>query len=249
MDTTMNPATTTAERRAVHADAADKPVKATSVRRGQMTLGDAQREFWSHATPWMIGAVTALAIAARVWLGAVSWWDLAVVALLVCLQPIQEWFIHVHILHFRPRTIFGLRIDPTLGRVHRAHHVDPWRVDLIFVPKFAVPLSASIHALVWGALLPLPLAATAMVTAGLLGLHYEWVHYIAHIPYRPKLRWYRENARLHRLHHFKNENYWQGVSGFLGDRIMRTLPDPKDVPKSKTVRDLHGQDGVVPAGF
>ena len=249
MDSTMQRTQAHREHRAVHADPTEKPVKAASARRGQMSLGQAQREFWSYATPWMIAAVTALAVSARLWLGAYSWWDLVVVAGLVAFQPIQEWFVHVYILHLRPRTILGLRIDSPLGRQHRAHHVDPWRVELIFVPKFAVPLSAVIHATVWGALLPLPLAATAMVTVGLLGLHYEWVHYIAHIPYRPKLRWYRENVRLHRLHHFKNENFWQGVSGFLGDRIMRTLPDPKDVPKSKTVRDLHGQQGVVPSGF
>jgi hypothetical protein len=44
--------------------------------------------------------------------------------------------------------------------------------------------------------------------------------------------------RYHRLHHFKNEHYWQGVTMHLGDRVLGTLPDHTKVPTSPTCRTL-----------
>ena len=42
-----------------------------------------------------------------------------------------------------------------------------------------------------------------------------------------------------RLHHYRNENYWLGVSSNTGDRLLRTLPKHKtDVPLSETARTL-----------
>ena len=49
-------------------------------------------------------------------------------------------------------------------------------------------------------------------------------------------------GRNHRLHHFKNEHYWMGVTMHLGDRVLGTLASPKEVPTSPTCRDLLGQD-------
>ena len=44
--------------------------------------------------------------------------------------------------------------------------------------------------------------------------------------------------RNHRLHHFKNEHYWYGVSMLAADRPLRTSPDPESVERSDTARTL-----------
>jgi hypothetical protein len=54
----------------------------------------------------------------------------------------------------------------------------------------------------------------------------------------PKTRWYRTIWRNHRLHHFKHEGYWMGVSSNLGDRLLGTNPDQRTVAKSATARTL-----------
>ena len=76
------------------------------------------------------------------------------------------------------------------------------------------------------------------MTAGLLALaHYEWVHLLVHSKYRPTSRYYAHLDRNHRLHHFRNERYWLGVTVDVGDRLARTLPVDRDaVPMSDTVR-------------
>jgi sterol desaturase/sphingolipid hydroxylase (fatty acid hydroxylase superfamily) len=81
------------------------------------------------------------------------------------------------------------------------------------------------------------LTAWLLAAAGLL--HYEFVHLMVHTRYRPHTRYYRGLARHHRLHHFRNERYWLGVTSNSGDRLMRTLPaDRGDVPLSDTARTL-----------
>jgi sterol desaturase/sphingolipid hydroxylase (fatty acid hydroxylase superfamily) len=44
--------------------------------------------------------------------------------------------------------------------------------------------------------------------------------------------------RAHRLHHFRNEHYWFGVTMHLGDRVLRTYPAKDAVPPSATARTL-----------
>ena len=87
----------------------------------------------------------------------------------------------------------------------------------------------------WSALDTLPVMRTGRLALG----HYEWVHLIVHTRYRPKGRYYRRLARNHRLHHFRNENYWLGITSNSGDRLLNTLPKhTTDVPLSDTARTL-----------
>ena len=44
--------------------------------------------------------------------------------------------------------------------------------------------------------------------------------------------------RNHRLHHFKNEHYWFGVTMLGADRLLRTAPQAEDVERSPTARTL-----------
>ena len=62
---------------------------------------------------------------------------------------------------------------------------------------------------------------------------------MVHTRYRPRTRLYRTLARRHRLHHFRNEHYWLGVTSNTGDRLLGTLPKHKtDVPLSETATTL-----------
>jgi sterol desaturase/sphingolipid hydroxylase (fatty acid hydroxylase superfamily) len=64
------------------------------------------------------------------------------------------------------------------------------------------------------------------------------VHFLIHSTYRPKGWYYRYIYRAHRLHHFRNENYWFGVTVHLGDHVLRTFPGKDDVPVSATAFTL-----------
>ena len=84
----------------------------------------------------------------------------------------------------------------------------------------------------WGALV-----SGAICGYVLVGV-YEWTHYLIHTAYRPKSAAYRRIWRNHRLHHFKNEHYWHGITNTLADRVLGTDPDQREVPRSATARTL-----------
>ena len=72
-----------------------------------------------------------------------------------------------------------------------------------------------------------------------IGLYrYEWSHFLIHTPYIPKTRLFRSIWRSHRLHHFKHEDYWMGVTSNFSDRVLGTFPDQKTIEKSPTARTL-----------
>ncbi len=195
--------------------------------------------FYRHASPWILSGAAALALAGRTALGGFSAWDLAPVAALVVLWPLQEWLIHVYILHFRPRVIAGRSLDFDVPRKHRAHHRDPWNLDILFIPLGSYAFSLPLLALLWWAVTPGPRLALMGLAAHLLGaLHYEWVHFLVHTRVQPRTRLYRRLWRNHRLHHFKNEHYWYGVTRTGADHWLGTDPDPEVVPRSDTARTL-----------
>jgi hypothetical protein len=199
--------------------------------------------FFRHASPRVLAALVAASLAARLALGRWSLSDLAVVAALVALWPLQEWLIHVLILHWRPKTLFGRTLDFEVPRLHRAHHRDPWRLELIFIPIHVflyVPLT--VGAVVLLGLSQPQLVATGVAAYFALSLHYEWVHFMIHSAYRPRLGYYQRLARNHLLHHFRNEHYWFGVTMLQGDRLLGTAPDPGGVPRSATAMSLAAGD-------
>ncbi|NED61599.1 sterol desaturase family protein, partial [Streptomyces sp. SID10244] len=84
-----------------------------------------------------------------------------------------------------------------------------------------------------------------LVVLGVLGIVYEWTHYLIHTDYRPRSRLYRATWRNHRFHHYRNEHYWFTVTtSGTADRLLRTYPDPASVPTSPTAKNLHGRDPV-----
>jgi len=178
-------------------------------------------------------------IGARAFLGPPEWSDLATVGIFVVFEPFIEWVVHSRILHARPRQILGRTVELSAARGHRRHHQDPTNLELVFVPAFVlVFLAPGLSLLFFGLLRPAHLAATALATGAAALLAYEWTHYLIHTSYRPQTRFFRLRWRHHRLHHYRNESNWFGVTTAVADVVLRTCPRAADVPVSPSVRTL-----------
>jgi Fatty acid hydroxylase len=213
------------------------------------SLGVARREFLRRESPWAIGAVLVALLVARVAIGDWSWRDAVAVAAMLAVYPFGEWAIHVYLLHAKPVRIRGRQVETVAARAHRAHHQEPNDLDLVllywwqaaFLLLVAVPLTILVGtAIVTVTAGPVPLGA--LVSAAIAGccmvFVYEWTHFLIHTAYRPRSRAYRTIWRNHRLHHFKNEHFWHGITNNLSDRVLGTNPDQRHVTKSETARSL-----------
>jgi hypothetical protein len=185
--------------------------------------------------------------ATRVVTGGFGRGDVIALAVTVAITGTVEWIIHRFLLH-APQDAWTSRTLGT-GTGHRRHHLDPPDIDwlmlrgadaAVFITAFGAVTAAWSLPLMWitgSALLGPFLTAWALAAIGLA--HYEWVHLMVHTRYRPRTPYYRRLARNHRLHHYRNEHYWLGVTSNSGDRLLRTYPrDKADVPLSDTARTL-----------
>lgn len=212
--------------------------------------------FWSPRT-MAVGLVLAVAARFLVVGPALSGWDLAAVLIVAALVPLVEWSVHLVVLHARPRTVGPVLIGRVLiGRVlidpgagHREHHLNPASVNRVLLrgidaSLFQLTNAGVVVVVVGGPLWLLDIDPAGPVLTGIavaiLGLvHYEWSHFLFHTAYRPKTRYYRRLKANHRLHHWRNENHWLGVTTNAGDRLMRTYPKSRSaVPLSPTARTL-----------
>lgn len=226
--------------------------KTTTARYGAevTTLGAAWREFARKRSPWMIaGAFVLVAVLRAAVGGEPTWRDAVAVAAMLVAYPFGEWAIHVYLLHWRPTEVRGRRVDLPVAKAHRAHHRKPNDLTMILLDPpelaqlllLAVPVVTGVGALVLGlAFGAVPLGALlSAVLAGYLAVGvYEWTHFLIHTAHRPRSRYYRAIWRNHRLHHFKNERYWHGITNNVSDRVLGTNPDQRAVPRSKTARTL-----------
>jgi sterol desaturase/sphingolipid hydroxylase (fatty acid hydroxylase superfamily) len=209
------------------------------------TLSGALREFARHGSPRILAAFALGCAGARLLAGSFSPWDLAAAGAVVAFWPLQEWWIHVVILHYEPRRILGRTRDFLVPRMHRAHHRDPWRLDLVLIPlPVYLGVPAVLALVLWLSASSLPRTLSVLAVYFALALNYEWIHFLIHTRYPPRHALYRRLWRNHLLHHFKNEHYWYGVTMLGGDRLLGTAADPDRVPTSPTARTL----GVDPAG-
>ncbi|MCF3947006.1 sterol desaturase family protein [Acidiphilium sp. AL] len=190
------------------------------------------------------GSNTALLAALAVWggLALADVWPVhpGFIVLGGVLFFLSEYGYHRFAFHAKPmRAVpFILRLQ---HRLHYDHHVEPDRLDLLFLPLwFLIPnlaVTGGLVALIWP---NLSVVASIIAGAMLAILYYEWVHYVAHIPYRPRTRWGRWIKKYHLWHHFKNERLWFGVTNPSFDLAMRTYARPDDVARSATTRNIHG---------
>lgn len=205
------------------------------------TLRDAVRVFFARPGPRVIAATALACWGRRALAGPPSPADVAAALAVAAWWPLQEWAAHRWLLHLRPRTFAGVRLDPYFARAHRRHHRDPRRIGPTLLPMRvvlgAIPGSmAAFRALVRGA----RPRRTAMATYATMALLYEWTHFIVHTGVKPRSAFYRRVRRNHRLHHYRNENYWYGFTVPQVDAMLGTEPDPREVPHSRTTRDLFG---------
>lgn len=209
------------------------------------TLRRAAAVFFGFPSPRLLATNLLVLLSIRAAWGGWSWWDLAVLGAVALYWPVQEWVLHIHVLHSKPFVWRGRTIDLLVARTHRAHHREPWRLDFVFLPvKVLLPL-IPLNIVLWLSAMPnAGLALTGMTSLAAAALLYEWVHYLTHTHYRPRSAYYRKIWRGHRLHHFKNEHYWHGFTVPLVDRLLGTDPDPDTVEVSSTCRTLgHDDDG------
>jgi hypothetical protein len=124
-------------------------------------------------------------------------------------------------------------------RLHYDHHVDPARLDLLFLPLwFVIPNLAVTAAMAWLVWPEWQEIAALLAGTSAAILYYEWVHYVAHIPYRPRTAWGRWIKKYHLWHHFKNERLWFGVTNPSFDFAMRSYQPVDEAAATGTTRTL-----------
>jgi len=231
--------------------AADSIAQGTqSLHSGEVkSLGEAWRRFRRKRSPQVIAAALAVALFLRLLVGDFAWHDAVAVAGMILVYPFAEWLIHVYLLHLRPFRLRDSTVELTTARAHREHHEQPNDLGLVLLGPLEAtgliflivplpPLIAGGMLALFGASVPVGALLTAVVAGYILVGIYEWTHFLIHTAYRPRTRYYRSIWRSHRLHHFKNEHYWHGVTTTVGDRVLGTFPDHSEVPRSQTARTL-----------
>lgn len=214
-----------------------------AVTRQIRTLRQAYGEFAQHPTPRLLAVELLVLMTARVVVARWSWTDAVVAAALIAFQPFSEWLIHVFILHCPAD---GRLRDRLAGYSHRRHHEDPRDLRFQFIHPRVLYGGIVVNALIVLAFRT-PAAVTGVLTALVLTSVYEWVHFLIHTDYAPEHELYRRLHRAHRLHHYRNENYWLGVTARTGDRVLRTNPRKEDVEISPTAKTALARRGEASA--
>ncbi|WP_394173769.1 sterol desaturase family protein [Guptibacillus hwajinpoensis] len=156
---------------------------------------------------------------------------------------VSEYTTHRFLFHLKaPKNQIFLKF---LKRLHYDHHKDPNDLHLMFLPIwYTGPQFLFITYVIF--LITNQIGSSLAVGVGLMSmlLFYEWKHYIAHQPIVPKTNFGKWLKKTHLLHHYKNENYWYGVTNPFVDMILGTFKDEKAVTKSKTAKNLEVQDST-----
>jgi len=199
------------------------------------------RNYMLHGSNTAVIVVCAALIAARVtgWLHLSVW----LVLLGALFYYLTEYGTHRFLLHAKPSRFGWLRAKQ--HRLHYDHHVEPSRLDLLFLPLwYVVPNTVVVAAIAYAVLRDVNAVAGMVLGAMLALLQYEWVHFIAHQPYTPKTSFGRWMKRYHLRHHFVNEHLWFGVSNPLMDFAYGTYRDLNDATRSGTTKVLYpGEKG------
>ena len=159
------------------------------------------------------------------------------VLLLLALIPFIEYFTHKYFLHMpQPKEPGRHHIWAWIAnRVHYLHHQDPKKVEHIFAEFWlTLPMMFFDFALVW--LLTWDLSMTSVFMTAMVGyfLLYEWTHFIAHFDgYTPKNAYGRFLKKYHLWHHYKNEEYWYGITSPVADWFFGKWRDPQAVSASE----------------
>jgi Fatty acid hydroxylase len=197
--------------------------------------------------------------------GSNAWLALTVVGLVVCFAAgivsfyllwavlgalafyVSEYGFHRFAFHAEPSCFAFVR--KLQHRLHYDHHAEPDRLDLLFLPVWFLIPNLAVTALIFALAFGRPVVASAIFGVAFAILHYEWVHYVAHVPHRPLTPIGRWIKQYHLRHHFISEKFWFGVSNPAMDLFGGTFRQASEVTRSPTTRKLYGSQptGVVSA--
>ncbi|MGZ3516183.1 MAG: sterol desaturase family protein [Vulcanimicrobiaceae bacterium] len=150
---------------------------------------------------------------------------------------ISEYTTHRFLFHAKPsRVPFVLRLQ---HRLHYDHHTDPSKLELLFLPAWFVLPTAALYLIVAFALTH-NIGTSVCALSGSLAamLYYEWVHYVAHVPFVPRTPLGKYMKKYHLWHHFKNEHLWYGVTNPSVDLVVGTYRRVEDAERSGSTREL-----------
>jgi 4-hydroxysphinganine ceramide fatty acyl 2-hydroxylase len=195
------------------------------------------RDFFGHRSIWVMTLLilAGLLLLLKSFAHGSTWLALLIGAVLFF---VSEYNTHRFLFHAKPANSAFIRM--LQDKLHYLHHEDPQELDYLFLPVwYSIPN----YAVVWlltGAITRNGALATA-VTVGALSalLYYEWVHFVAHRPIKPRTSWGKWIKKVHLWHHYKNENYWFGVTNPSMDYVMGTFQSEKSVELSPTARKLN----------
>jgi 4-hydroxysphinganine ceramide fatty acyl 2-hydroxylase len=193
------------------------------------------RNFLIHGSNAVLVGLALLLLGTAVtsWLHMPVW----LVVLGALLFYLTEYGTHRFLFHAKPARWAWLRAKQ--HRLHYDHHLDPARLDLLFLPLWYLGPNLIIVAAIAYAILRDAGEVAALVLGIVLALlHYEWVHFVAHQPYTPKTAIGSWMKRYHLRHHFVNEKLWFGVSNASMDLVWRTYHDRGETTRSSTTRVL-----------
>lgn len=193
------------------------------------------RTFFVHGSNAVLAAVIAVLIALFA-LGPVHFYA-AAAAIGAVLFFTSEYTTHRFLFHAPPARMEWLR--KLQHRLHYDHHIDPSELHLLFLPVwFTVPVTLLYYGL-YLAITRNTAVALSLTSGSLIALaYYEWVHYVAHIPFTPVTPFGRWMKKYHLWHHFKNEHLWFGVTNPSMDFVMATYQPVNEVERSGTVREI-----------
>ncbi len=193
-------------------------------------------KFMLHGSNTVLILLSAIILAA--WLAGLTRLPLWLIGMGALLFYLTEYSTHRFLFHARPSRFAWLRTKQ--HRLHYDHHLEPARLDLLFLPLWYVVPNLIVTASLAYALLHNAGQVAALALGAMLALlHYEWVHLIAHLPVTPRTAAGRWMKRYHLRHHFVNEKLWFGVSNPAMDVVYRTFRDPNDATRSPTTRVLY----------
>ncbi len=184
-------------------------------------------------------AVITLALAGAVVAFAAGWVTFSLTAALIgaAVFFVSEYTTHRFLFHAPPSKIpWLLKMQ---HRLHYDHHIDPPKLDLLFLPLwFVVPTTVLYYGLYYAVARNTGIALSLAFGSICALYYYEWVHYVAHIPFTPKTSFGRYVKKYHLWHHYKNEHFWYGVTNPSMDFVGVTYRDQSVVERSTSVREI-----------
>ncbi|WP_129688401.1 sterol desaturase family protein [Gottfriedia acidiceleris] len=194
------------------------------------------REFFLHFDIIVMGVLFLVGIIYCIGFH-LSWITVLIFIIGLIFFMFSEYITHRFVFHIKaPKNKLFLKF---MKRIHYDHHTYPDDLKLLFLPIwYSIPNLGSLCIIYF--LISKDLIQTIAFGSGLVFmlLVYEWKHYVAHRPIKPITKVGRRIKKLHILHHFKNENFWYGVSTPIFDGIFGTLKDEKEVVTSNTAKAL-----------